>query len=162
MNPNNPLEALRPLHLPEADFAWPLALGWWVLIAILLAGLCGLIWWSLQRYRMNAVRRSALRRLKQIESEWQTEENSVQACEAINAAIKATALHYCGQQPAALSGPAWQAWLHSRLKPKLKPQISLDFTLTLYSGDNALLWQAREQTLADARRWLQTFKRAAQ
>lgn len=161
MNPNNPLEALRPLHIPEADFTWPLALGWWVLIALALAGLCGLIWWSLRRYRINAKRRSALRRLKQIESEWQSVEHSVQACEAINATIKATALHYCGQQPAALSGSAWQAWLHSRLKPKLKSQVSLEYTLTLYSGNNALLWQTREQTLSDARRWLQTFKGAA-
>ena len=162
MNPNNPLEALRPLQLPHADFAWPLAPGWWVLLALLILGLCSLLWWSRRRYRANRVRRSALQRLRQIEAEWQTEANSIQACEAVNAALKATALHYFGQTPTALSGSAWQTWLRSQLGPRLESKIALDFTLTMYAGDSAVLWKSREATLSDARLWLQKFQRAAQ
>ncbi|MES9898115.1 MAG: DUF4381 domain-containing protein [Sedimenticola sp.] len=59
----DPLQSLRPLHLPDPISWWPPAPGWW-LVALLVILLIFLIayWW-----RRNIVRRAALRELRQLQ-----------------------------------------------------------------------------------------------
>ena len=66
MNPSDPLAQLRDIHLPEAVSWWPLAPGWWILGALLVAGLAytGHYFW--QRYHAFTYRRQALRQIKQL------------------------------------------------------------------------------------------------
>ena len=52
---------LRDLHLPEVIGWWPLAPGWWFLIALAVAGLGYLSYRLLTKWRRNAARRIALR-----------------------------------------------------------------------------------------------------
>jgi hypothetical protein len=66
VNPSDPLAQLRDIHLPEAVSWWPLAPGWWILGALLVAGLAytGHYFW--QRYHAFTYRRQALRQIKQL------------------------------------------------------------------------------------------------
>ena len=58
----NPEEIpLRDLHLPEMTGWWPLALGWWFLIALAGCGLLYLLWRAFKIFQHNAARRRALR-----------------------------------------------------------------------------------------------------
>lgn len=54
MNPQDPLAQLKDIHLPDPVGWWPLAWGWWVLIALALAGLLLLLWrWRARRRRLR-------------------------------------------------------------------------------------------------------------
>jgi len=55
----DPLAALRDLVAPTAVSWWPLAPGWWLLIAVLLAALGYTGWWLWRRYRARQYLREA-------------------------------------------------------------------------------------------------------
>ena len=61
---------LRDLHLPDAIGWWPPAPGWWVVIALLAAGLGYLAWRAFLRWQFNGPRRYALRQLARYEAEY--------------------------------------------------------------------------------------------
>ena len=56
----DPLAQLRDIHLPETVGLWPLAPGWWLLIALIIGALVtGIIYWR-RRYQSNAFKRQAI------------------------------------------------------------------------------------------------------
>ena len=61
---------LRDLHLPDAIGWWPLAPGWWVILAIVAAVLGYVAWRLHKRWLFNAPRRHALRELARFEAEY--------------------------------------------------------------------------------------------
>ncbi|MGB1912292.1 MAG: DUF4381 domain-containing protein [Porticoccaceae bacterium] len=66
MNTSDPLAQLRDIHLPEAVSWWPLAPGWWILGAALVAGIIYLSYFFWQRYQLLTYRRQALLDIKQL------------------------------------------------------------------------------------------------
>ncbi|WP_024460298.1 DUF4381 domain-containing protein [Marinimicrobium sp. LS-A18] len=60
MNPQDPLAQLKDIHLPEPIGWWPLAWGWWLLIALLLIVLGALLWQGYRRQRRQRYRREAM------------------------------------------------------------------------------------------------------
>jgi hypothetical protein len=59
MGDNDPLSALRSIHLPEPSGWWPPATGWWLLLtAILIALAASFIAWRI--WQKRAARRAAL------------------------------------------------------------------------------------------------------
>ena len=64
MNPDD--IPIRELHLPDATGWWPLAPGWWFLIALAVAGAAYLIIRAWRHWRANAPRRFAIRQLNDI------------------------------------------------------------------------------------------------
>lgn len=155
MNPQDPLAQLRPLHLPAADFSWPLAPGWWILASLIVMVLI-LVLMALYRYHQRrAVLRQARAELRKITNRWGDRESSQDAVVAINALLKAVALHY--QQDttiASLTGKNWQAWLQNTTRKPHQNACQFDFTWQVYSGNQDLLWANREATLTDCERWL--------
>ncbi len=66
--PNNPLENLADIRLPDPISWWPLAPGWW-LLALVLITCCFLGYYTLKHYRTKwAYRNTALSLLK---AQWQ-------------------------------------------------------------------------------------------
>jgi hypothetical protein len=65
MNEQDPLAQLRDIHSPDPIGWWPPAPGWWLLAALLLAGLALAGWLLYRQYRRNGYRRAAGRELSQ-------------------------------------------------------------------------------------------------
>lgn len=107
----NPLDQLADIHLPEAVSIWPLAPGWYVLIALLLLLTVGGLWLR-QRQRRNAYRREATQALEAALSLYKQSEELNTYLQQFNAILRRTALS-AGATPAVLSlkGEAWLAWL---------------------------------------------------
>ncbi|WP_315982906.1 DUF4381 domain-containing protein [Aliamphritea spongicola] len=68
----DPLAELRDIHLPEAVGYWPVAPGWWLLLASVLV-LAGLIVWTVRRYRHNAYRRAAAKELDKVYQQYMSD-----------------------------------------------------------------------------------------
>ena len=68
---------LRDLHLPEPINWWPLAPGWWLVIALVLFALGWLLWQAWRKYQFHAPRRYAIRELATLESEYLEHRNPV-------------------------------------------------------------------------------------
>ncbi len=97
---------LRDIHLPDEIGFWPLAPGWWLLLAgILLAGFALLLlvrYWQGRRYK-----RLALRELNRLENQTGRE-----LAVALSRLLRRAALcHFERNQVAGLSGEAWLAFL---------------------------------------------------
>jgi hypothetical protein len=66
---NNPLAELKDIHIPQDVSSWPLAYGWWLLIALSLGLVVFVCWYSVRLWRLNRVKRLALAELAMIKAE---------------------------------------------------------------------------------------------
>lgn len=107
---------IRDLHLPEPIGWWPLAPGWWVLLALVVVLLGWLAITASRRYRTGSARRYALRSLKKIESEWENGGNVVAIGIDMSELVRRTMLAYAPRTDVAgLTGEAWLGWLDEGL-----------------------------------------------
>jgi hypothetical protein len=113
MNPQDPLASLNPLREPAAIDWWPLAPGWWALLAIILLVLAALAWFLWRRYRANAYRRRALVQLQGIYTDFEQHRDQHRCLHQINALLKSVALHaYPRRQVAGATGSQWLIFLN--------------------------------------------------
>ena len=107
---------LRDLHLPDAVGWWPLAPGWWFLIAVGIAGLALLIRRQLQIRARGAARRHALNQLKYLVADYEQHRDAVAFSSALSELLRRTMLAYAPRHDiAGLTGDAWLAWLDQDL-----------------------------------------------
>ena len=107
---------LRDLHLPEAIGWWPLAPGWWVVIALVGAFAAWFAWREYRLWRFNAPRRHALRELARYESEYLEHRNPVVLGKQVSELLRRGMLAYAPRaEVAGLTGEAWLAWLDEGL-----------------------------------------------
>lgn len=103
---------LRGLHLPEPISWWPLAPGWWLIIALLTAATAWLLVMLWRRYRMNAPRRYAMRALAAVEAEYLSHRNPVRLGKQVSELLRRGMLAYAPRgEVAGLTGEAWLKWL---------------------------------------------------
>lgn len=119
MTPQDPLTQLQDIHLPEPVGWWPLAWGWWLLIALALVLLALALWrWQVRRYRQR-YRREALALLAHIYHDSQSNQSEATTrrhyLQQVNQLLRRTALTALPQsvQPevAGLSGQRWLEFL---------------------------------------------------
>ena len=103
---------LRGLHLPDAIGWWPLAPGWWLVIALLVLGLGLLLRDALRRHARSRARRHALRQLEQYTVAFAGHGNAVTLGIEISELLRRAMLAYAPRgDVAGLTGEAWLAWL---------------------------------------------------
>jgi hypothetical protein len=103
---------LRGLHLPDAVGWWPLAPGWWLVIALLVLGFGLLLRNALQRRSRSAARRHALRQLAQYTSAFAEHGNAITLGIEVSELLRRAMLAYAPRADVAgLTGEAWLAWL---------------------------------------------------
>ena len=103
---------LRDLHLPETVGWWPLAPGWWALIALFAAGTAYLAWRWYRAWRINAPRRHALRELARFEAAYLEHQDPVTLGKQLSELLRRGMLAYAPRADVAgLTGDAWLAWL---------------------------------------------------
>jgi hypothetical protein len=117
MNPDE--LPLRDLHLPDITGWWPLAPGWWFLIALAVIGLIVLIRRSFRNWRHNAPRRLALKRLAAISGEFEEGIGAVLLAKELSELMRRAMLAYAPRQEiAGLTGDEWLEWLDQGLDDK--------------------------------------------
>ena len=109
----NPAELpLRDLHLPEAIGWWPLAPGWWGVIAVAASLLVVLLRHLMKRRARGAARRHALKQLQRYCSDYTHHHNAVQLGTELSELLRRTMLAYAPRaEVAGLTGEAWLRWL---------------------------------------------------
>ncbi len=109
-----PLLDLAANHSPNAISPWwPLAPGWWILIALTLC-LIGIAMLWLKRHKArNQYRRQAQQALADIQHQQLDKQQLASQC---NALLKRTAITAYGQQVALLQGDAWCQYIISAAK----------------------------------------------
>ena len=103
---------LKDLHLPEAIGWWPLAPGWWLVIALLAIGLGLLLRAGLRRRSRGAARRHALGQLQHCRSAYADHGNPMQLGIEVSEILRRTMLAYAPRADVAgLTGDEWLEWL---------------------------------------------------
>ena len=99
---------LRDIHLPEPVGWWPPAIGWWLLLLLMLALAGVLTVWVRNRRRETPIKR-ALRQLADIEK---ADLESRERLQMLSGLMKRVALSLEARETVAgLAGQNWLAWL---------------------------------------------------
>lgn len=112
--PNPALAQLQDIIHPEPIGAWPWAIGYWLVLALLIALITLLVIWLRKRTRYLAPKKAAKQLLRQLDRQAPSYASDV------NSLLKRTAMSYLSRETiASLDGEAWATWLDSYLpEPK--------------------------------------------
>ena len=103
---------IRDLHLPEAIGWWPLAPGWWILIALLVISTIVLLRRWYRSFARGAARRHALRQLDAYSKDYLEHGNGVTFGTQLSELVRRTMLAYAPRsEVAGLTGEEWLTWL---------------------------------------------------
>lgn len=103
---------LRDLHLPDPVGWWPLAPGWWGVIAILVLVLGYVFRRVYRRWQINAPRRYAMRELARYEADYLVHRDPVALGKQLSELLRRGMLAYAPREEmAGLTGNEWLAWL---------------------------------------------------
>lgn len=108
MNNSLPELPLRDIHLPASISWWPPALGWWLLLGIILLAiaLTSFLLWN--RFKPT-LKKHAKKQLKSIENMFQQTENSTLCLTELSVFLRQTAMRR--NQSATVAGLTGSAWL---------------------------------------------------
>ena len=111
---------LRDLHLPAEVGWWPLAPGWWFLLAMAAAGVCWLLYRAFLNWRSNRARRAALRQLDVIARDFAQDNNLTALAKQLSELLRRAVLAYAPRtEVAGLTGESWLQWLDRGLDSSL-------------------------------------------
>lgn len=120
----SPLDQLADIHLPDSVSWWPLAPGWWALLALLVIALIVFFIWR-HRARQNRYRIAARNELEKIYGDYQTTQNAAAFLHQTNVLLRRTALTaHPGTFNASIKGDAWLIWLDSVCPEKNTPKFN--------------------------------------
>jgi hypothetical protein len=119
----DPLAGLRDIHLPEPVSWWPPALGWWLLLGLVLLVIAGLVWWlwhrkpqqeKTQQYAQSDIIEQALSELDALQAD--AAKGGQTMLSDISALLRRVAirLHQDDASIAGLSGDDWLSWLDAQ------------------------------------------------
>jgi len=111
---------LRDLHLPEMVGLWPLAPGWWLLIAAAVGLALYLLRMAVRKWRYNAARRLALRELGRVRDGYARGVDMVTLTKQLSELLRRSMLAYAPRASVAgLTGDQWLEWLDHGLDERL-------------------------------------------
>ena len=87
MDPSTLLSQLKDIHAPEPISAWPLAIGWWLVIILAIVCVASLSYLLLRKRLKSTWKRQAIKSFKQLSSNY-LQEPSTDNLLAINRLLK--------------------------------------------------------------------------
>ena len=115
MNPDmNQALPLRDIHLPEAVSWWPPAIGWWLLLALLI--LLPIIIWAIRKFMARRqLRKQSLAALANIENNYTQHQNQQQLVSEISILLRRICIsRFPRHDVAGLNGEAWTSFLNTQ------------------------------------------------
>ena len=110
---------IRDLHLPETIGWWPLAPGWWVLIALFAIWCSYKLYRAYRKWQWNAARRLALAELARVKSEFAGGSDAVTLAIQLSELTRRAMLAYAPRdEVASLTGERWLQWLDRGLEDR--------------------------------------------
>jgi phosphoglycerol transferase MdoB-like AlkP superfamily enzyme len=123
----SPLDQLADIHLPDSVNWWPLAPGWWALLALLVIALI-ILFIIRRRAQKNRYRKDAQAALNRIYADYQTTQDSAKFLHETSVLLRRVALTAHQQTfNASIKGNAWLEWL-DRVNPSKKIDNTTRFT----------------------------------
>ena len=106
---------LKDIHLPDAVSWWPPAIGYWLIIAVILIII--MIFFGMQTLRKrSATKRSALKEYSLIKDRYQSNANKKQLVTSLSELLRRAAISsYPLTDCASLTGKQWLTWLDKQL-----------------------------------------------
>ncbi len=127
------LENLRDIHLPAPISGWPPAPGWWIVAALITAGIAALFLWLRRRARQRGYRKIALQQLQTLYRNWQQHGDDIAFAQATNRLLKQTALAaFPARDIASLTGADWLDFLDRHLRKPRFTEPDVRALATLY------------------------------
>ncbi len=152
MNPSvNPELPLRDIHLPDPVSWWPLAIGWWLLLALLI--LLPIIVLAVKKLiARRQLRKLALAELSNIESSFGQHKNSQLLVSEISILLRRICIsRFPRRDVAGLNGEAWTCFLNSQSN-----SFDADTCQALINGPFQKQCDINDQTLISAcRHWIE-------
>jgi len=164
MNSPDPssLQNLNDIILPDAATWWPLAIGWYFVIGLLLIVLLWFLYRSINNLFKNQYRRAALKQLKVLAEYIHHGDTRDSSLRQIPVLLKRTALScYPRERVASLSGKHWHEFLNSMVStPSFTGSTaSILDTVSYSAGDlGSLDEEAADQLLKSCEYWLRNHK----
>lgn len=119
LNTNPALATLKDIQLPQVTGFWPLAPGYWILLAIVIILSFCVVVLIFRRHKVSIAKKQALRLLTNIDLD------DSQYATKVNTLIKRTALSYLPRtQVAALDGDKWYQLLDLGMPKKHHGQLA--------------------------------------
>ncbi|MDQ2075620.1 DUF4381 domain-containing protein [Marinimicrobium sp. ABcell2] len=112
----DPLAQLRDIHLPESTGFWPLAWGWWLLLAVILCAILAGIYTFVQQRRKNRYRLQAAEELDRALQEYRRHEDAARYLQDVAIILRRTALAAFPEPGVAgMRGTDWLMFLDATL-----------------------------------------------
>lgn len=144
---------LRDIHLPAAVSAWPPAIGWWILAALMIAILIAAV--LFYKHHKNktpkpAYKKIALKELFALQKQYQGQPNSIELLRSISALLRRIALSYLPRETVAgLTGEEWIKQLNALSNSTFNKELGQLLANAPYRAeaiyDDAALLQQCEQ-----------------
>ncbi|MEE2679227.1 MAG: DUF4381 domain-containing protein [Myxococcota bacterium] len=148
------LAALRDIHLPEAVAFWPLAPGWWALLAgaLSVAAIAGFV----VRRRRQSVRRAALRELDAAQREFGSTGDTAALAVSLSSTLRRVALaRFARAAVAGLHGDEWLGFLAANGPAGGFPaEVGTSIERAVYADPRSTSQRDGEAWLAAARAWI--------
>ncbi|MFC4698838.1 DUF4381 domain-containing protein [Glaciecola siphonariae] len=152
LNPNaaSPLDQLADIHLPQAVSIWPPAVGYWIVLALLLGAFITLYLWNRTRKNRLKPRNESLKALESIKP------SDTKAYAQIHHVLKQAAHAYLPQHKVLhLHGSGWQSVLTGLYTHGDQKQICATLqALAAWQYDERTELENFEQTRTAARTWI--------
>ena len=109
----DPLAQLRDIHLPNPISIWPPAIGWWILLAVIIF-LAIAIGWGIKRHLANKKHQAMINNaLDKVLTDYKLEGNFQAYLQALSELLKRAAINLRGDKHvAAYSGGKWQQYIY--------------------------------------------------
>lgn len=109
-------DSLRDIHLPDAISWWPPAIGWWILLALVIAAFI-FIPKLYRRVTYTSLNKVANKTYQNIVDEFKENNNDSAFIIATSQFLRQTAMSYCGREDVAqLTGDIWVGALNDIIK----------------------------------------------